>query len=120
MLERFDKTWPFPNALFLAFSAKARAETAAGVGNETDITIIRPGGAYQANKTDLDAFRTIFSERRAHDKIANDESHQKVQVYIQKAEAKAQANAAQIAAVGDQGAGEIQDAAEPRSESDAQ
>lgn len=40
MVSRFDKNWSFPSSLWLAFYAKARAQSTGGVGRKTDLSVI--------------------------------------------------------------------------------
>lgn len=44
MVKRFDKTWSLPQSIWLAYEAKARAEAAGGVGQQSDLIIIGRGG----------------------------------------------------------------------------
>ncbi|MGH6735056.1 MAG: hypothetical protein ACRECX_03115 [Methyloceanibacter sp.] len=39
----FDKTWDLPSTIWLTFLAKARAESAGGVGSQTDMVLIAGG-----------------------------------------------------------------------------
>lgn len=39
----YEKLWPFPRALSLAYTAKKKAEVVVGVGEKTDIVVIRAG-----------------------------------------------------------------------------
>jgi 20S proteasome alpha/beta subunit len=40
MLSKFDKTWDLARALWLAYSAKIKAQAAGGVGNQSDLIVI--------------------------------------------------------------------------------
>jgi hypothetical protein len=44
MVAGFEKNWPLAKALWLTFTAKAKAEAAGGVGKQTDLIIVRLGG----------------------------------------------------------------------------
>lgn len=44
MVQRYEKNWNLPAALWLTFDAKSRAQSAGGVGLATDVVIIGRGG----------------------------------------------------------------------------
>jgi 20S proteasome alpha/beta subunit len=44
MVAGFEKNWPLAKALWLTFTAKAKAESAGGVGTHTDLLIVQSGG----------------------------------------------------------------------------
>lgn len=44
MVKKFEKNWDLPRTLWLAFEAKARAQSAGGVGIQSDVVVIGRGG----------------------------------------------------------------------------
>jgi hypothetical protein len=91
MLAQFDKQWEIAETLFLIFSAKVRAEAAAGVGDKTDITIISHGGYVQANQQELDQLRRIFDEKERRDTRARRQAYTRTSAFLRE---RAQARAA--------------------------
>lgn len=63
MVAGFEKRWPLAKTLWLTFSAKAKAEAAGGVGNHTDLVVIRPGGSIRtASPTEQQRLKELFKE----------------------------------------------------------
>jgi 20S proteasome alpha/beta subunit len=61
MVKGFDKTWSLPQSIWLAYEAKARAESAGGVGHQSDLIIIARGGKrVPLGDTDKDMLWKLF------------------------------------------------------------
>ena len=54
MAARYDSNWPFMRALMLAFTAKRQAQMAPGVGETTDIFIVRKSGHRILSERDVE------------------------------------------------------------------
>lgn len=73
MVARYDKTWSLPKALWLAFSAKARAEVAGGVGPQTDLIVVTAGSIEYANDPQLAELYRLFGQMRDRERAAQEE-----------------------------------------------
>ena len=74
MVSQYDKQWPLSKALWLAFSAKARAQVAGGVGPKTDLIIIGPGKIEYATEEQIAHLFEMLKEVIRKEKTAQDEA----------------------------------------------
>jgi hypothetical protein len=72
MVEKFDKTWDAASALWLTFTAKARAELAGGVGTQTDVVAVTRFPPYTLALSDQERklFYRIFERQRRREGTA--------------------------------------------------
>lgn len=89
MVARFDKTWDFAKTLWLTFSAKARAEVAGGVGRQTDLVIVAPGGQIiPLPDSQKEILYSLFDQVRAEESAASDKAAAEIEGYIRSLSAK--------------------------------
>lgn len=86
MLARYDKRWPATNALFLTYSAKARAEATTGVGSSTDIAVITPGSIRWLSDQEKTILQELFLKMRASEQKEQDACYQAVDSYVRSME----------------------------------
>jgi 20S proteasome alpha/beta subunit len=87
MVAGYEKRWSLARALWLAFSAKARAETAGGVGEKTDVVIVRYGGNISAASDDeKKRLYELFHEVEKKEKAAAQEAEAEVDAYLRELE----------------------------------
>ena len=90
MLAKFDKQWSLEKTVFLTYSAKRLAEAAAGVGQQTDMAIIRLGTPiYVLTKDDRDALERLMQSATAKADAARDEAYSSIRSYIEEIRKKA-------------------------------
>lgn len=88
MVRQFDKTWPVERALWLTFTAKARAEKAGGVGRQTDMTLIVPGKQHILTVQEKELLYDLFREVETKEAAAAAEAEAEVLNYLQTEAAK--------------------------------
>jgi 20S proteasome alpha/beta subunit len=89
MLAKFEKRWPLPNALWLTFSAKARAEVAGGVGPQTDlIAISSKGGIVYTEPGQKDDLYALFKRMTEREADAQREAIATLENYLRPAQAQ--------------------------------
>jgi hypothetical protein len=74
MVAQYDKQWPLPKALWLTFSAKARAQVAGGVGPKTDLIVVTPGKIDYATEDQISSLMSVFGRVARKESEANDEA----------------------------------------------
>lgn len=79
MVGQYDKKWPLAKALWLTFSAKARAQVAGGVGPETDLIIISPGKIEYTSDDHVKYLFGMFGRVRRKELEYNDEAVAKLE-----------------------------------------
>jgi hypothetical protein len=84
MVGKFDKTWSFAKALWLTFSAKAKAEMSGGVGSQTDVVVIAPGERIILTDAQKDTLREIFDRALAREEAAANDAAAEIQKYLEK------------------------------------
>lgn len=84
MQARYWRGWPLGEALLHAYSAKRRAETAPGVGKETDLLFIEPGGAgiVEVSAEIRDNLELEYKRMRSAEKKAASRARVRMQKYI--------------------------------------
>ncbi|OYW55786.1 MAG: hypothetical protein B7Y80_04590 [Hyphomicrobium sp. 32-62-53] len=83
MVKRYSRSWSFPDAVWITFDAKARAQSAGGVGRETDMYIIMPGGKINpASDSEKEMLNKLFRETREQEDILTRTNGQKISEYI--------------------------------------
>ncbi len=60
---RYTRAIPVNEALYIAFEAKKKSETAGGVGKATDILIVRQSGIEEVQPATIQELETIYNER---------------------------------------------------------
>lgn len=83
MVARYEKRWPLPKALWLTFSAKARAEVAGGVGPKTDLIVIGPNGFIYAGDEQKKELYVMFGQMIAKEAVAQDDAVKALGAYLQ-------------------------------------
>lgn len=83
MLAKFEKRWPLSKALWLTFSAKARAEVAGGVGPQTDLIVIgaRRGFVYAGEEQKRDLY-AMFRRVTEKENEAQEEAVRELHAYL--------------------------------------
>lgn len=71
MVGRYDKTWPVEKALWLTFTAKARAEMAGGVGKQTDLVVISAGQRHILSEDEKKELYDLFARSSAQEDAAS-------------------------------------------------
>jgi 20S proteasome alpha/beta subunit len=74
MVAQYDKQWPLSKALWLTFSAKARAQVAGGVGPKTDLIIVSPNAVDYATDSQLETLMDMFGRVARKEREYNDEA----------------------------------------------
>lgn len=82
MVGRYDKTWPIEKALWLTFTAKARAEMAGGVGSQTDLVIIASGRVHVATDNEKSLLYKLFRQTSEKEEAAAREAESAVRDYF--------------------------------------
>jgi hypothetical protein len=82
MLAGFDKQWSAADTIFLVYSAKTRAEAAAGVGSATDVAIIGQAGIHQATQEEVEKLRKIFDDKEKRDSKSWKDAYANVGKYL--------------------------------------
>lgn len=90
MVAQYDKQWPLSKALWLAYSAKARAQVAGGVGPETDLIVIAPGRIDYATDAQTKYLFEMFKHARAKENDAQNEAVSVLEVNLAMGAAKSQ------------------------------
>ena len=111
MVAQYEKQWPLSRALWLTFSAKARAQVAGGVGPQTDLMIISPNRIEYATEDHIKELFGMFGRVRRKEQEYNDEAVAKLEAHIGATPRASQApDAGQTAAApsADQSASETQ------------
>jgi hypothetical protein len=83
MFARFDKSLPHIDTIFLAYSAKRRAQAAAGVGEDTDLFAIGPNGITQVASEQLADLKKIWEKKQARDAASAAEAVRQLAALIQ-------------------------------------
>ena len=89
MVAQYDRSWSFPRALWLAFSAKARAQIVGGVGPLTDLVVILPGKIEYSTPTQIDYLFGMFHRVRAKEQDAQNEAVEQLESEFSGASAQA-------------------------------
>jgi hypothetical protein len=87
MVGQYDKRWPLAKALWLAFSAKARAQVAGGVGPKTDLIIVSPGKIEYASEMNIQYLNEMFGRVLRKEREYNDEAVTKLEANLAQAAA---------------------------------
>lgn len=86
MFARYDFTWPYPNALLLAYAAKRRAEAAASVGSSTDLfAVTEEGGVAEAPEGVHTYVRSLYEKWRSADLRRRDAASSAFAAYMMQA-----------------------------------
>ena len=91
MVAKYEKRWRLADALWLTFSAKARAEVAGGVGPKTDLIAIGPEGFIYAGEERKDELYALFRSVVARENAAQREAVETLEAYIRPRPDEAQA-----------------------------
>lgn len=92
MVRAYHRGWDFAESLWMTFDAKARAEKAGGVGQHTDINIIRRGAnVTAATEGEKEMLYRFFSEAIAKEAEAASVAHEAIQQYMMSASEAASA-----------------------------
>ena len=87
MLAKFEKRWSVEKTIFLTYTAKTRAEAAAGVGKQTDMVLIRPGAIiYAFTQDDLKALDSLLTTVSAKEAAVLDETYEAIKEYVKKSQ----------------------------------
>jgi 20S proteasome alpha/beta subunit len=105
MLAKYEKRWSLSKALWLTFSAKARAEVAGGVGPQTDLIVIGPNRFTYAGEEQKRELYKLFERVIEKEKAAQDEAIEVLEHFLGVATAP-QAPQAASQDVGSEGAEE--------------
>lgn len=99
MVAGFDKKWPLAKTVWLTFSAKAKAESAGGVGKQTDLVIVRHGGRISAATEDeKDRLYKLFKQVTEQEAAAALAAVTEIDAYLTSTERPQTADATQHAA----------------------
>ncbi|MFO1172558.1 MAG: hypothetical protein U1E49_16555 [Hyphomicrobiaceae bacterium] len=82
MLAKFEKRWPLASALWLTFSAKARAEVAGGVGPQTDLIVVGPNKIVFVGADQKDQLYRMFNDVTKKERAAQDEAVANLTEYL--------------------------------------
>jgi hypothetical protein len=82
MVAQYEKQWPLARALWLTFSAKARAQVAGGVGPQTDLMIISPGKIDYATDDQIGTLFGMFGRVRRKEREYNEEAVTKIEAIM--------------------------------------
>jgi 20S proteasome alpha/beta subunit len=74
MVAQYDKQWSLAKALWLTYSAKARAQVAGGVGPKTDLIMIAAGKIEYATEEQVDGLFALFQRVIRKEREYNDEA----------------------------------------------
>jgi 20S proteasome alpha/beta subunit len=89
MVKRYSRSWSFPAAVWITFDAKARTQSAGGVGRETDMYIIMPGGKINpASDEEKAMLNDLFEKTRQEEDILTEQNAKRITEYIMSALAK--------------------------------
>jgi 20S proteasome alpha/beta subunit len=84
MVAGFEKRWSLAKTIWLTFSAKAKAEVAGGVGRQTDLVVIRPGGNISpATPEQKDRLYELFKQVTAKEAEAAQEAVSEIETVLQ-------------------------------------
>jgi hypothetical protein len=79
MVAGFEKRWSLPKTAWLVFSAKAKAESAGGVGRKTDLFIIKGGQSiYKMDDCELEKLYEIFKNTTDKERVAAEDAEKEV------------------------------------------
>ena len=85
MVKRFDKTWGLAQTIWLAYEAKARAESAGGVGHESDLIIIGRGGQkLPLGDSDKEMLQKLFADVTEKERALAAQCGEAIEDYIRK------------------------------------
>lgn len=93
MVAKYDKTWPVDKALWLTFVAKARAEMAGGVGNQTDMVIVAAGRRHVFTEAQKETLKKMFEDASKKEAAVADEVVAEIRKFIEAEAAKEKASA---------------------------
>jgi hypothetical protein len=83
MVAGFEKRWSLSRTAWLVFSAKAKAESAGGVGKKTDLFVIRTGQDIEnIGDSDKDKLYDIFKITTEKERVAAEEAENEVRSSI--------------------------------------
>jgi 20S proteasome alpha/beta subunit len=85
MFAGYTPSWKFPEALYLTYAAKRRAEVAPGVGRYTDLAVITPGpqgGIVPIDRDFIPHLQQLFDAEQAHLATVRDVSTRELEARI--------------------------------------
>jgi len=94
MVARFGKNWPFEDSLLLAYTAKKRAQSNAGVGDATDLFFIGPVRGEIVIPKHMDAIKKTFGGMERGILRSEKSARKKLFDYVARENAASSVNAA--------------------------